>query len=175
MIREAEPRDREEIQRLYEVLCPGAPVRVLPERIAAIKEDPNNFLFVDEVDGKIVRTVLLTVILSPIFGTQDFGLIEYLIVAQNYRRQGIGRRLMEHVFTVCRGRQCTRIILLSNDHRKEAHAFMRAWGLTVRGKLGCDVSEQKISLEKNQTYFLVKTRLAKAVGCFIFMRSSLLI
>lgn len=136
MIREAEPRDREAIQRLYEALCPGAPVRVLPERIIAIKEDPNHFLFVYEVDGKVVGTVLLTVILSPMFGTQDFGLIEYLIVDQNYRRQGIGRKLMEHVIAVCRGRKCTRIILLSNDHRKEAHAFYESMGFDCSDKVG---------------------------------------
>ena len=136
MIREAEPRDRDAIQRLYQALCPDAPVRVLPERVGEIREDPNNFLFVDEVDGKIAGTVLLTIILSPIFGTQDFGLIEYFIVDQNYRRQGIGRRLTEHVIAVCRARKCTRIILLSNDHRKGAHAFYERMGFDCSGKVG---------------------------------------
>lgn len=136
MIREAEPKDRDSIQSLYQALCPDAPVRVLPERIAEIKEDPNNFLFVAEVDGKIAGTVLLTICLSPIFGTQDFGLIEYFIVDQNYRRQGIGRRLTEHVIAVCRSRKCTRIILLSNDHRKEAHAFYKSMGFDCSGKVG---------------------------------------
>ncbi|MGE5605717.1 MAG: hypothetical protein ACM3YE_08510 [Bacteroidota bacterium] len=68
-------KDRDAIQRLYQALCPDAPVRVLPERIIAIKEDANNFLFVAEVDGNVAGTILLTVILSPIFGTQDFDLI----------------------------------------------------------------------------------------------------
>lgn len=111
-------------------------MRVLPERIAEIKEDPNNFLFVAEVDGKIAGTVLLTVSLSPMFGTQDFGLIEYFIVDQNYRRQGIGRKLTEHVIQVCRARKCTRIILLSNDYRKEAHAFYESMGFDSTGKVG---------------------------------------
>jgi GNAT superfamily N-acetyltransferase len=136
MIREAEPRDRDEIQRLYEALCPDAPVRVLPERITEIREDSNNFLYVAEVDGKIAGTVMLTICLSPIFGTQDFGLIEYFIVDQNYRRQGIGRRLTEHLIQVCRARKCTRIILLSNDHRKEAHAFYESMGFDCSGKVG---------------------------------------
>lgn len=136
MIREAEPRDRDDIQRLYQALCPDAPVRVLPERIAALNEDPNNFLYVYEVEGKIAGTVLLTVILSPMFGTQDFGLIEYFIVDQNYRRQGIGSKLTEHVIQVCRARKCTRIILLSNDHRQEAHAFYESMGFDSTGKVG---------------------------------------
>ena len=136
MIREAEPRDRDAIQLLYQALCPGTPVRVLPERIAELKQDANNFLFVDEVDGKIAGTVLLTVILIPIFGTQDFGLIEYLIVDQNFRRQGIGRRLTGHVTQVYRARKCTRIILLSNDHRKKAHACYESMGFDCSGKVG---------------------------------------
>ncbi|MGE5605718.1 MAG: GNAT family N-acetyltransferase [Bacteroidota bacterium] len=59
-----------------------------------------------------------------------------MIVDQNYRRQGIGRRLMEHVVQVCRARKCTRIILLSNDHRKEAHAFYKSIGFDCSGKVG---------------------------------------
>ncbi len=136
MIREAEPRDRDAIQQLYQALCPDAPVRVLPERITALKEDPNNFLFVYEDDGKIIGTILLTIILSPIFGTQDFGLLEYFIVDQNHRRQGIGSKLTEHGIQVCRERKCTRIILLSNDHRKEAHAFYESMGFDGTGKVG---------------------------------------
>ncbi len=136
MIREAEPRDRDGIQRLYQALCPDAPVRVLPERIAELKQDPNNFLFIDEVDGKIAGTVLLTICLSPIFGTQDFGLIEYFIVDEKFRRQGIGSKLTEHVIQVCRARKCTRIILLSNDHRKEAYAFYKSMGFDCSGKVG---------------------------------------
>ncbi len=136
MIREAEPRDRDAIQHLYQALCPDAPVRVLPERITELRKDPNNFLFVSEDDGVIIGTVFLTICMSPMFGTQDFGLIEYFIVDQNYRRHGIGSKLTEHVIQVCRARKCTRIILLSNDHRKEAHAFYESMGFDGTGKVG---------------------------------------
>lgn len=136
MIREAEIKDQNAIQSLYQALCPDAPVRVLPERIAELKQDPNNFLFGYEMDGNIIGTVFLTICLSPMFGTRDFGLIEYFIVDQKFRRRGIGRRLTEYVIQVCRERKCTRIILLSNDHRKEAHAFYESLGFDGTGKVG---------------------------------------
>lgn len=136
MIRKAEPKDKDAIQLLYQVLCPDAPVRVLPERIEELKKDLNNFLYVYEMAGNIIGTVFLTICLSPMFGTQDFGLIEYFIVDQNYRRQGIGSKLTDHVIQVCRERKCTRIILLSNDNRKEAHAFYASKGFDCSGKTG---------------------------------------
>jgi GNAT superfamily N-acetyltransferase len=55
---------------------------------------------------------------------------------QHYRRQGIGRRLTEHLIQVCRARKCTRIILLSNDHRKEAHAVYESM---VKKPCACSV------------------------------------
>jgi GNAT superfamily N-acetyltransferase len=136
MIREAEPTDRDAIQSLYQALCPDAPVKVLPERIAELKKDPHNSLFVYEIDENITGTVFLTICPSPMFGFQPFGLIEYFIVAENYRRQGIGSQLTDHVIQVCRDRKCTRIILLSNDHRKAAHAFYESKGFSSSGKVG---------------------------------------
>lgn len=136
MIREAEPRDRDAIQSLYLALCPDAPVRVLPERIEEIKKDPNNFLFVFEIEGNVVGTILLTICLSPIFGAQDFGLIEYFIVDQNYRRQGIGSKLIDHVIQVCCDRKCTGLFYYSNNDRKKAHAFYEHKGFDSTGKVG---------------------------------------
>jgi GNAT superfamily N-acetyltransferase len=136
MIREAETTDRDAIHSLYQALCPDAPVKVLPERIAELKADPNNFLFVYEMDGNITGTVFLTICLSPMFGFQPFGLIEYFIVAENNRRQGVGSQLTDHVIQVCRDKKCTRIILLSNDHRQAAHAFYESKGFSSSGKVG---------------------------------------
>jgi GNAT superfamily N-acetyltransferase len=136
MIREAETTDKDAIQSLYRALCPDVPVNVLPERIVELRNDPNNFLFVYEMEGKVTGTVFLTICLSPMFGFQPFGLIEYFIVDENYRRQGIGSQLTDHVIQVCRDKKCTRIILLSNDHRHAAHAFYVSKGFSSSGKVG---------------------------------------
>lgn len=136
LIREAEPADKDAIQSLYQALCPGAPVNVLPERILELKNDPNNFLLVHEIEGEITGTVFLTVCLSPMFGFQPYGVIEYFIVNEKYRRQGIGSQLTDHVTQLCREKKCTRIILISNDHRKAAHALYESKGFSSTGKVG---------------------------------------
>jgi GNAT superfamily N-acetyltransferase len=136
MIREAEPADKDAIQSLYKALCPDAPVYVLPERITELKQDPHNYLFVHENEGTISGTVFLTICPSPMFGFQPFGLIEYFIVDEKYRGQGIGNQLTDHVIQVCRDKKCTRIVLISNDHRKAAHALYESKGFSSSGKVG---------------------------------------
>jgi GNAT superfamily N-acetyltransferase len=136
MIREAEPKDKEAIQYLYKILCPDAPVKVIPERIEEIKKDPNQFLFVYEEDGIILGTVILVICLSAMFGVQPFGLIEHFIVDEKFRRQGIGSKLTDYVIQVCRGKKCTRVMLLSNTDRKEAHMFYENKGFDSTAKRG---------------------------------------
>jgi N-acetylglutamate synthase-like GNAT family acetyltransferase len=136
MIREAKVKDREEIQALYKELCPDAPVNVLPARLVEIKNDSNNFLFVYESEGNIVGTVFLTICLSPMFGLQPFGVIDYFIVNEKYRKQGIGSKLTDHVIQVCKEKKCTRIMLISNNDRKEAQEFYKRKGFVSSGKTG---------------------------------------
>jgi GNAT superfamily N-acetyltransferase len=136
MIREAEPKDKEAIEYLYKILCPDAPIKVISERIAEIKKDPKQFLFVYEEDGTVLGTVMLIICLSAMFGVQPFGLIEHFIVDEKARRQGIGGKLTDYVIQVCREKRCTRIMLLSNADRKEAHIFYENKGFDSTTKRG---------------------------------------
>jgi GNAT superfamily N-acetyltransferase len=136
MIREAEPKDKDAIQYLYKILCPDAPVKVISERIEEIKNEPNQFLFVYEEDGIILGTVMLVICLSAMFEVQPFGLIEHFIVDKKSRRQGIGSKLTDYVIQVCREKKCTRVMLLSNADRKEAHIFYENKGFDSTTKRG---------------------------------------
>ena len=136
MIREAEIKDREEIQYLYKQLCPDAPVNVQPERIEQLKGDSNNFLFVYEENGIVSGTVFITICLSPMFGFQPFAVLEYFIVNEKSRGQGIGDKLINHVFQVCRDNKCTVVLLLSSSHRNEAHHFFEKHGFDSSNKKG---------------------------------------
>jgi hypothetical protein len=51
MIREAETKDRDAIQLLYEILCPDEQINVLSERIEQIRNDSHNFLYVYDSYG----------------------------------------------------------------------------------------------------------------------------
>jgi GNAT superfamily N-acetyltransferase len=129
MIREAEPGDAGALQRLYEVLVPGNPrIRVLPERLARIRRDESNFLFVFEHEGQVVGTLAVTLCLDAMFEERPIGLLENLVVEPGARGRGVGRELMLHAERFCQERGCTKLLLLSNAYRKEAHAFFERLG-----------------------------------------------
>jgi N-acetylglutamate synthase-like GNAT family acetyltransferase len=128
MIREAETGDRKSIQRLYEILCPNEQINVLAERIDQIKEDLNNYLFVYEEDSQILGTVFITICLDVMFGFQPYAVLENIIVQDSVRGRGIGKKLLEHIEHECRKLHCTKIMLLSNINRIEAHEFFEKNG-----------------------------------------------
>lgn len=128
MIREATAEDRDAVQRLYEALCPGEPIRVLPERIAEIRNNPDAFLLVAERAGTVEATVFLTICPDPMFGRQPFGVIENVVVDEAVRGLGIGSGLMGYVEQLCRERGCFKIMLLSSSKRLRAHRFFAALG-----------------------------------------------
>jgi N-acetylglutamate synthase-like GNAT family acetyltransferase len=123
-IREAEKQDKDKIQYLYGVLCPGEPISILEERIAQIHKDNNNSLFVCEDENEnILGTIFLTLCLDPMFGFRPYGVVENVIVDPMARGKGIGNKLMRHVEDICLTNNCTKIMLLSNSKRLEAHKF----------------------------------------------------
>jgi N-acetylglutamate synthase-like GNAT family acetyltransferase len=128
MIREAETKDRDAIQRLYEILCPDEPINVLSERIEQIRNDSHNFLYVYDSNGQVLATVFLTLCLDPMFGNEPHGLIENIVVDDTLRGKGIGKALLDHIDHVCRELNCSKIMLLSNSFRLDAHRFFEANG-----------------------------------------------
>jgi N-acetylglutamate synthase-like GNAT family acetyltransferase len=113
VIREAKATDAAVIATLYRSLVQDAHINVRPERLEAIAADPNTYLFVCEVDGVVCGTLLLTICLDAMYGSQPFGVVENVVVSETRRSMGIGSRLMEHVEAVCRERDCSKIMLLS--------------------------------------------------------------
>lgn len=115
MIREAQPADRESIQRLYQILCPDEPINVLADRIEQISQDSSNYLFVVEDGGAVTATAFLTICLDPMFGFQPYAVVENIVVDAMVRGQGVGSRLLEHIEHVCRELHCSKIMLLSSS------------------------------------------------------------
>lgn len=126
MIRGATAEDRVAVQRLYEELCPGQPVRVIASRIEAVAEDPHHFLLVHEADGQVDGTVFVNFCPDLKFGTLPYAVVENLVVHQERRGNGIGRRLMQEVENLAREQRATKIMLMSN--RQESHRFFQMQG-----------------------------------------------
>jgi GNAT superfamily N-acetyltransferase len=124
MIREANPKDSSVIEILYKKLAPHSKnLKVLPQRIKQIRNDDNNFLFVYEEDHVVKGSIFITFCLDPGYEFRPYTIVEYVIVDEDYRGNGIGEKLLKHVEKVAIARESTQIVLLSSLARTEAHKF----------------------------------------------------
>ncbi|WP_162463112.1 GNAT family N-acetyltransferase [Paenibacillus psychroresistens] len=126
MIREAEQRDRDRIEELYKILIPDDnEIIVKKERIDQVKQDPHNFLYVNEIEGRVEGTVLLTICLDVMYGNRPYAVVEYVIVDPDCRGMGVGKELFNHVEDYCKKIGCREILLMSNVKRLAAHEFLK--------------------------------------------------
>ena len=58
--------------------------------------------------------------------------ITYVAVDENYRKHGIGRKLLSKVEKICKERACSAIELTSADFRTDARAFYNKLGFTKK-------------------------------------------
>lgn len=135
MIREAERRDRERIEELYKILIPDDnEIVVLNERIDQFKQDPHNYLFVNEIEGRVEGTVLLTFCLDAMYGNRPYAVVENVIVDPNCRGNGVGKALFKHVESFCLKNECREVLLMSNVKRTAAHEFFERQGFSHAAK-----------------------------------------
>lgn len=129
MIREAEPRDAQAIERLYKELLPGnLNTKVLGERIEEIQNDPNSFLLVCEIDQKVIGTAHLHICLDALVENRPFGVVERVIITEHVQSKGYGSELMKAIENICIQKNCLKIFLTSGVSRSEAHHFYEKLG-----------------------------------------------
>lgn len=135
-IREARGGDAIAIAELYRSFVTSPHINVREDRLEAIATDPNNFVFVCQVDEIICGTAFLTLCLDAMFGNQPYGVLENVVVNEALRGKGIGRRLFEHAEAVCCTRDCSKIMLMSTATRESAHRFFEQQGFSSANKRG---------------------------------------
>jgi N-acetylglutamate synthase-like GNAT family acetyltransferase len=139
-IRQAEMSDASAITDLYrQLVSPVAPdvqVDVTEDRIAEIRADPHNFLFVLQTDVGVCGTAFLTLCLDPMHRNQPYALLENFVIDERQRANGYGAALTRYIENFCLQADCSKIILLSNSNRSEAHAFFERQGFSAEPKKG---------------------------------------
>lgn len=132
--RTARAGDAPVIAALYRQLVDNPGVNVLPERIAALAADPATRLFVCEREGAVCGTALLTLCADVMFGQQPYAVIENFVIDDARRGSGLGSALMAHIEAFCRAQECSKIMLLSSQHREAAHRFFARAGFAGSAK-----------------------------------------
>ena len=90
--------------------------------------DENYYLIVAKEDDKIVGSVLLIICHSIPLTGMPFVVIEDVIVIEEYRRFGVGRKLFEEIDRIALENNCCYSMLVSSGFRKEAHIFYENQG-----------------------------------------------
>jgi len=98
------------------------------QALAAIEADPNQALYVAELDGAPVGTLQLTFIPGIMRRGMWRGLVESVHIAPEQRNKGLGSAMMRWAIERCRERGCGLVQLTSNKKRADAHRFYRALG-----------------------------------------------
>jgi N-acetylglutamate synthase-like GNAT family acetyltransferase len=135
-IRRAQKSDAEAIAHLYGQLNSLSPISVLPERIEAVANSENTYLFVCIDSGDIVATALVSLCQDVMFAYQPFALIENVVVNSNNQRQGIGKYMMDYIEAFCVEQDCSKIMLQTSSKNRNARDFYADMGYDSDAKIG---------------------------------------
>ena len=106
-------------------------VRAYAAAFAAIDVDPNNALYVMEIDGRIAGCFQLTFIPGLSSNGAWRGQIESVRIAADLRGQGHGARLIRTAIQLCQARGCKTVQLTTHKQRTDAHRFYERLGFVV--------------------------------------------
>ncbi len=133
-IRRATGSDAPAIEALYRELVSDGHIQVLPEHVSALSESSTSFLLVAKIEDTVYGTALLTLCPDVMYGTQPFGVIENVVVAPAMRGRGLGRSLVLQIEQIAAHHDCSKLMLLSNRTRRDAHVFFQRGGFNGETK-----------------------------------------
>lgn len=99
---------------------------------AEIRADPTQKLFVAQVQGEVVGTIVLLVVPNLSHNGTPWAFLENLIVTERHRGRGLGRMLLEHAVGLARKSGCHMVELCSDVRRKEAHVLYGSMGFEAQ-------------------------------------------
>ncbi len=130
-IRNATAQDVPALQALYTHLIPEeapAPVAIGQDRLAALSAYPHSAILVAERAGTLVATVTLIVVPNMTRQGAPYAFIENVVTHAEHRDQGLAKVLLAEAEARAWSAGCYRIMIVSGNHNKTAHATYAAAG-----------------------------------------------
>jgi N-acetylglutamate synthase-like GNAT family acetyltransferase len=137
VFRKARREDLPGVLRLLEQLNPGdsALEPITAETVfEAIARTPGLKLFVIEQDDAIVATTYLNVIPNLTRAASPYAVIENVIVDQQHRGKGLGKRVMAGTLNAAWEAGCYKAMVQTGSSRPATHAFYKACGFSPNEK-----------------------------------------
>lgn len=97
----------------------------------AIDADPNQYMLVGELDGRVIATLQLTFIPGLSRSGASRANIEAVRVDSGLRGRGVGRWIIEKAILLARERGCALAQLTSDKSRAQAHRFYARFGFVA--------------------------------------------
>ncbi|MDR2624672.1 MAG: GNAT family N-acetyltransferase [Methanobrevibacter sp.] len=118
------------ILRLYKQLIPDEEPATLnkSKEIWKLIKKENIKYFVAIDDDKIVSSAFIAIIPNLTENGRPFGIVENVIVDEEYRGLGLGKTIMDKVIEYGKSQNCQYISLQSSNHRADAHKFYESVG-----------------------------------------------
>lgn len=108
--------------------------KLLMESFSVSKKDffgSEFYEVVAEVDAEVAGYLLLTKVFNPILD-RYYCLIDYVCVSSEYRRLGIGKKLLEYAYKVAKEENAIYLQLTCSTFRVAAHKLYESCGFVKR-------------------------------------------
>jgi GNAT superfamily N-acetyltransferase len=126
------------IMRLYSQLNRDDPTDLTARLRATFDEilaTESLHLMVLERDGAVVGTTYLNLIPNLTRGGRPYAVIENVVMDQDLRGLGLGKRLMAATLEAAWAAGCYKVMLATGSRRESTHAFYRACGFSSDDKM----------------------------------------
>jgi ribosomal protein S18 acetylase RimI-like enzyme len=139
-VRRIKRDELDQLLELYAFLNPGdvrADGPVLKKAWDEIQDRPEHFVYLAAADNdKIVSVCIITIIPNLTRGSRPFAVIENVVTHPDYRRKGLGEKVMLEAIQTAKNAGCYKVMLLSTVTRKDAHRLYEKLGFNSRDKTG---------------------------------------
>ncbi|MGB7746906.1 MAG: GNAT family N-acetyltransferase [Verrucomicrobiia bacterium] len=125
---------------LYRHLHPGDPELAVSKDVERlwhrIFSDSQLHYLVADVAGQIVSSCTLAIILNLTRGARPYGLIENVVTHPDFRRRGIGTRILQAALELAWKQDCYKVMLLTGRKDEATLRFYQHAGFEAGVKTG---------------------------------------
>jgi len=140
-VRKATKADIPQLLELYRELQPDDSPIGSAEATVVWEKATNNGVayFIAENRGNIVASCYIAIIPNLTRQCSPIGFIENVVTAAEYRRLGIGRKLLKKAIEYAKAEGCYKVTLQSGIKRSEAHKFYESVGFDGNSKRAFEI------------------------------------
>jgi len=140
-IRHATLDDLPALVRLYGFLAPSDQVldphdENVVRHWEDILSDPKLHYYLVETDNQIVSTCTMTLVPNLTRGMRPYGLIENVVTDPDFRKQGLGTKVLQHALVEAWQAGCYKVMLLTGSKRESTLHFYEKAGFKRGVKTG---------------------------------------